>query len=457
MRKRLLCIVLILMLVLTACEGESQKVRRGKTREADKKSSSVKKTPTPDKKQPTLTPTPTPEQGQVLRLWCTAVIDNSNRYAYEQAIRDMERIYPDIKLEWEANYNEDYKFKLKSALANPNNDTAPDIFYTWACHFLEDFVDAGTVYCLDDIYPKYASVLTQKMCKNVTFNGKLYGVPTNFSCVLVYANMSILKKVGYEDVPATFSELMECCDKLVAAGYTPFGLGAGYNQQWCTSEYLEPMIIQTIGAKEWEDILLERKTWNNSGIATAVDAFQEMMAKRYINADCNTMPNDDVKANFMKGKYAFYMNGSWCCADVINTLGATDEVKVCTFPVIDPGKGSTGYFIGGPSEALAVNARSKNAELAAEYVFELGRLISKYQYLTGCGLPTFAVDYEAMDVNKLTRQAAKLTTECKDMVLFGDVIMRTEGVEKYLRALEEVMNGTVNGTGFAAKLGNSIQ
>ena len=102
-----------------------------------------------------------------LTMWCIATESDSNRHSYVQAIEDMQKKYPDINFTWEAFENQSYKTKIKAAVSA---NEMPDIFFTWSCAFLGDFVDAGKVYCLDDAYQNYKSELPEVMMGNSTYN-----------------------------------------------------------------------------------------------------------------------------------------------------------------------------------------------------------------------------------------------------------------------------------------------
>ena len=385
-----------------------------------------------------------------LTMWCIATKSDSNRASYEAAIKDMEKKYPDIKLDWSATENEAYKTKIKTAVAG---NSMPDIFFTWSCAFLGDFVKADKVYCLDEAYKKFASSLDEKMCKNTTYNGKKYGVPLTMNIVGLFANMDILKEVGYTDVPGTYEDLIKCCDALVAAGKIPFGCAG--KETWCVTEYLESIIEKSCGAKTLDDIFVNGATWDNADVTKAVNIFQEMITKKYFDPNGVALSNDEIKANFMNGKYAFYMNGTWNCADFAKKEGF--NVKVAEFPVIDSSKSQLGQLIGGPSDTLAVAKSSKNAAKAAEYTFELGKLICMYGYLDGCGLPAWKVDYDESKVNALTQSVAKIVAASDYMVLFGDTAMPSEEAQKYLEFVAKVYTSEVNGKQFTDGLKAAIR
>jgi raffinose/stachyose/melibiose transport system substrate-binding protein len=387
-----------------------------------------------------------------LKMWCIATESDSNRKSYENAIKDMAAKYPDITLEWDAIENEAYKTKIKTAVSG---DNMPDIFFTWSCAFLGDFVSAGKVYCLDEAYKDFADKLPEKMCKNTTYDGKKYGVPLTMNIVGLFANMELLKKAGYDEIPGTYEEFIKCCDALKAQGIIPFGCAG--KETWCVTEYLESVIEKSCGAQVLDDIFMGRASWDNSDVAKAVDTFQGMVTKGYFDPDGAALTNDVVKTNFMAGKYAFYMNGTWNCADFSNDANFKDKVKVAEFPVINGDKAKLGQLIGGPSDTLAVAKSSKNAATAAKYTFELGQLICKYGYLDGCGLPAWTVDYDASAVNPLTQSVAEIVAKSDYMVLFGDTAMTSEDAAKYLKEVDSVYSCEVDGSKFVSDLKASIR
>ena len=393
---------------------------------------------------------PVAEQTE-LTMWCIATESDSNRKSYENAIAAMAEKFPNVELKWEATENQAYKTKIKAAV---QADQMPDIFFTWSCAFLKDFVDAGKVYCLDEVYKQYSSELATNMLGNVTFDGKIYGVPLTMNIVGLFANMDLLKQVGYDAVPGTYEEFIACCDKLKAAGIIPFGCSG--KETWCVTEYLESVIEKSCGAATLDDIFMGRATWDNADVASAVDTFQGLVNNGYFDPDGIALTNDEVKANFMAGKYAFYMNGTWNCADFDKNADFKDKVQVSEFPVINADKAELGQLIGGPSDTLAVSASSKNAELAAEFCMALGKEICHYGYLDGCGLPAWTPYYDVSGINPLTQSVSQIVANSKQMVLFGDTAQAADAANTYLSYVDQVYGCAIDGAGFVAGLAKDI-
>jgi len=380
-----------------------------------------------------------------LTMWCIATESDANRPAYEQAIAEFEAAHPDVKIEWEAFENESYKTKIKAAMSDP--ETLPDIFFTWSGAFLGDFVDAGNVYCVDDAYKAFANDLPEVMLSNSTYDGHHYAIPLTFNIVALFANMDLLAEAGWDHVPETYEDLCACCDALLAKGIIPFGCAG--KETWCVTEYLEPIIEKTIGYEKLNAIFAGQESWNDPDIAVAVDNFQDMINKGYFDPNGMALGNDEVKANFIAGKTAFYQNGSWNCGEVNDQVA---NPQVALFPVMNADKATYGQVIGGPSDSLAVSASSKNAELAAQAAFELGKGICHYGYLAGSGLPAWTPDYDTSAVKPVVAAVADIVANSDGMVLFGDTAMSANPANTYLDYVSMVYGCELNGQQFVEGL-----
>ena len=394
-----------------------------------------------------------PAEGQtVLKLWCIATESDANRPAYLQAIADYEAAHPDVKIEMEAFENESYKTKIKAAMMGNDTSDLPDIFFSWSGAFLGEFVNAGRAYCLDENFKAYEGQLPESMLSTTTYDGKHYGVPTTFNIVAMYANMDLLKQAGWEEIPTTYEDLTKCCDDLLANGIIPFGCAG--KETWCVTEYLEPIMLKSIGYEALNSIFAGEATWNDPDIAKSVDVMQEMIDKGYFDPNGAALGNDEVKSNFLQGKTAFYQNGSWNTGEV---AAADFEAGVALFPVMNADRSSYYQLIGGPSDVLAVCAASENVDLAAEAAVALGKEICHYNYLNAVGMPAWIPDYDTSELSPLLVQIADLVGQSEGMVLFGDTAMAADPAQVYLDYVSQVYGGDIDGQGFIDGLTNDLQ
>ena len=387
----------------------------------------------------------------VLKLWCIATESDANRPAYLKAIEEYEAAHPGIKIEMEAFENESYKTKIKAAMMGGDTEDLPDIFFSWSGAFLGEFVNAGRVQCLDENFKAYADKIPESMLSTTTYDGKHYGVPTTFNIVAMYANMDMLAEVGWDHVPETYEDLTACCDALVAAGKIPFGCAG--KETWCVTEYLEPIIIKTIGYQDLDKIFAGEATWNDPDIAKSVATLQDMINKGYFDPAGIALGNDEVKANFLAGKTAFYQNGSWNTGEVAN---AEFKSGVGLFPLMNADRSSYNQTIGGPSDVLAVCSASKNLEAASAAAVELGKEICHYNFLNAVGMPAWAVDYDTSSLPQLLVDIGALVNSCEGLVLFGDTAMAADPAQIYLSYVAQVYGGDIDGEGFIAGLTKDI-
>ena len=378
-----------------------------------------------------------------LTLWDIATESDANRPAYDGALAAIKEAHPEIEIVEVSTENQAYKDKIAAAMADTT--TLPDIFFTWSGAFLGDFVEQNAVYALNDVYGNLAfkDSLPEVMLANGTFDGKSYAVPLTMNIVVLFANMDLLAQAGWTEVPTTYEDLIKCCDDLVAAGIVPFGCSG--KETWCVTEYLEPIMEKYVGAETLGSIFAGKTSWKDDDIKVAVETFQDMIKKGYFDPNGMSLGNDQVKANFIAGKYAFYQNGSWNCGEVNDAEG---NFKVALFPVMNAERATYAQVIGGPSDSLAVSASSPNAELAAQIAFELGKEICHYGYLAGSGLPAWTPDYDTSAVKDLVNDVAAIVAGADGMVLFGDTAMGGEAKDKYLEYVSQVYGCEVDGGAF---------
>ena len=364
------------------------------------------------------------EEEITLQLWSIATESDSSHQTYVDAIAAYEAEHPGIKIEHTSTENNAYKTKIKAAMSS--GEELPDIFFTWSMGFLGEFVNAGRVVCLDDYYPAYADELPEAMTVNVRYDNKMFGVPYTMSLVTLYANMDLLAQVGYDHIPATYDEMIACCDALKAAGIIPFGVSG--KEAWCLSEYVEPLVIKSVGGDKLRDMYNGVASWNDEGVIKAIAAFQDMVTKEYFDPSAPALGNDEVKNNFIAGKYAFYQNGSWNNKDIGEQ--AKFAVQAGTFPVLNPDV-TLYQMIGGPNNTLAVTESCEHKAEAIDAAFFLARYFSDADYKSGANLPCWAADPKA-EVGPLIVSAADMAAKADNMVLFGDNFLSADAANTYL-------------------------
>lgn len=136
---------------------------------------------------------------------------------------EFEKEHPDIKLEIQSvGGGTDYGASLRAKFSSGDE---PDIFTIGGNNerdmWLEYLEDLSGEAWAKDVKPLAA--------KQMTIDGKLYGMPMNLEGYGFIYNKDLFKKAGITEKPLTLTALREASEKLKSAGITPFANGY---QEW---------------------------------------------------------------------------------------------------------------------------------------------------------------------------------------------------------------------------------
>ena len=276
---------------------------------------------------------------------------------------------------------EEYYNKLNALVAA--GDT-PDVFIVSPGPQLTDYVEPGVAAPLDDYLNKDGwkdtftsdAVFTQQ-----TYDGKIYAVPLNTAAACCFYNTEMFEKAGAK-VPTNWDEMIDTCEKLKGAGYTPITISAG--TAWCLSMvagYLceaEGVELAKLadGSASWEDGKLE------SAATKLVDL------SKYFQKTAAGDTNDVATANFYNEEAAILIQGSWVIGQ-INGSNPDFESKcgVFQFPGVDR--------IIAKSDSLCMSSTTKNPDGAAALIkYFTDDTAQKYTAEKGGKIPVTKVQYD---------------------------------------------------------------
>ena len=440
MKKSLLLLLLaVLSLAICACEKGGKEETVVTPTEKAVKAPAVTADPTEKQAEPsatvtltpTSTPTPTEPVSISLELWCDVTEDDARRYAFEAAAIDMVQKHPEIEFSWYALDSEEYRQKLEYA---KDTGELPDIFLA---QIGEEFVDSagrGRLYCLDEAYKAFSDSLPRKACDAVTVNGSLYGIPCTVELYCMYVNTDLLSEAGYDKVPSTYLDLIECCAALHAKGITPFAF-CGDDAEYVAA-FLESMIEKTCGGRTLSAICNGTAGWKNGEVAGAVNAFRYLMANGYFGGEYLTNTYSAAKEQFLQGKAAFFLDSSKNAGE----HAAIGSVKASEFPVLNKQKSASGQLIGETENILVVSAESAHPDVAAQFAYEFAKLVSKYDYLSENNIPAWKVDYEDPEVDLLLRSITGLANDAKYTIPYADAAMGSAEAERFRQECVKMLN-----------------
>ena len=280
----------------------------------------------------------------------------ANATATENLVKAFEAKNPGVKINVVSQPADNYFDLLQAAAISK---TGPDLATQWTGLF--DLKYKNYLQPLNDVVP----LDELKKLKGIEYSSLNFNpddgvlvVPLEVQFYNGFYNKDLFTKAGLDPnaFPTTWDELFAACDKLKAAGITPFvygtggqALGGGF-YPWYDISYLMMYLAPT----DWKKLYTGELSWTDPTVKAQVDKWVSLFQKGCTNQDVLT--NSDSIAQFEQGKAAMTMEGTWQIADFQDKLG--DTVGVFVPPFSDkPIKGVVEY--GGDGFSMTTYSQHK--------------------------------------------------------------------------------------------------
>lgn len=320
---------------------------------------------------------------------------------------------------------------------------APDIFSSHAAGRLKTYVDAGKIYSLDDAFakdPEWRERFKEGVFDHLTFDGKIYAIPTSINVAALFYNTQIFAEYGLEP-PTTYDELKEVIRVLVDNNVTPFAFGA--KDAWAAAVFAELVENRIGGSEPFEKVVARTGSWEDSCFIKGGEVMQELVALGAFPDGFLGMGYDETLAMFTNGQAAMFVMGSWA----VGSIGAEDSrVKditgVAKFPVFKDGKGDIDTWLGQPDHNLAITASAADKEAAAAFLkmWSTDEVQSISAEKTG-KLTVTKTQLDPANVLPLGVELSNLLEDMKEMFIFYDVALGPQIGDEYNNTVQAVLAG----------------
>ena len=202
----------------------------------------------------------------------------------------------------------------------------PDMFGCTTGNMFELMFEDGII--MDLTGQEFLSSVEPSSLEMSTYNGKNWRLPYSLSCYGLYVRTDIFEEQGLA-LPTTWDELMDVCEKLTAAGITPFALPD------------KTMVYQRM--ERMMSFMSEDDSEFKQIAAGELEAKDSKLLQNYANASLqivNYMTPESLGAEYTEsyqqliaGQAAMTINGGWSLA----TLKDYDpDIKVALIPMPNP-------------------------------------------------------------------------------------------------------------------------
>lgn len=249
-------------------------------------------------------------------------------------------------------------------------------------------------------YPKYyADISSLGFTKdnlncyaNGEVNDKLYALPSSIGYTGVIYNKNAFKKAGITSVPKTMDEFYADCEKLKAAGITPFA--SNYKDKWPLDPYSNghSLAQAQTGDENFENSFEAKNPFDDpNGLIYGFKFMRTMKEKGYLEKDLMSTSWDSSKKDLAQGNTAMTYLGTWLPPQLVQNGAKAEDIGMFPLP------GTKALVMGGDT-CIGIAKNSKHLEEAKKF---LKWLFTNDRYPKACGIPSPIKDAK-QDVPGLT-------------------------------------------------------
>jgi N-acetylglucosamine transport system substrate-binding protein len=231
----------------------------------------------------------------------------------------------------------------------------------------QDLTDLFAAPSLDIPGKTVAETLVPGAIEQGTYNGKPYAMNYSYTVYGLWYNSKLFAKNNWTP-PTTWADFTAQCDKIKAAGITPFGY-AGAN----ASYYMVRAVMTSAAKIGTEQVLkdidnLKPGAWQNDAVKKAAAAWGEI-GNKYINKAFLGLKHTEVQLQQDQDKVAFYPCGSWLENEQAKDTPPTFEYAVTAYPSVTTSDQLPATAINAAAgEIYFAAAKGKNPRGAMEYL-----------------------------------------------------------------------------------------
>lgn len=340
---------------------------------------------------------------------------------------------PDIDIEFEFVATDNFDNVLNSQL---QAGEGPDIIEVGG----QTKLLARAGYLMDLSDQEFIGRYTDSGLQAYTVDGKIYAEPLQSWFEGIFYNKKIFEDNNIS-VPKTWDEFIEIHKTLKEKGIKAQTMGA---------QSYEPMMKQSIGMvnnlfysdssnMKFDEDFNEETAKLEEKWLPAVEEWYKIIEEGCLDAEMLGLSYDQALDEFATEKAAMWECGPWAVETI---LEKNPDIELGMFPMPGTDADKTGWLVGGPGSAWAINAKSEHAEEALK-VLELTSSAEAQQALAKDNAGSSFVEGVEIDLGDIY-------TDCEEAFKAGNVYapwtaVWTNGnavVESYGKSLQEVLSGS---------------
>ncbi len=340
------------------------------------------------------------KDGEKEKLVISCYLADDSQVAVREKYIDepLKEAFPDVDIEIKM-YND-----RQSLQVEVTGGGGPDILDLDGPTDVAEFAKAERVLDLGPYAEKYGwqDMFYDWAYNSCFYNEKLYSLPTAFEGMVMYYNMDVFEENNWE-IPTTKEELEALMPKIKEAGIIPISFGNS-NYQGAV-DWLYSTFTSCYGGPEAVKAAMEGTgKFTDDAIKDSLQVMVDWWEKGWLGDNASqSITNEDMMAFFAEGRAAMMINGTWASNQLLATY--PDCNWDSEMLPADAEHGPILPFATGGG--YAINANSKNADLAAEVLNYLFTSLDRhYQSINEAGYQPYPL--KEFDLSRLEGMDEKL-------------------------------------------------
>ena len=314
--------------------------------------------------------------------------NDGNARNFKDAVAEWQKLTGNTVLDSSVTSDETFKTRV---IMDYQTGAEPDILFYFSGEDASVLVQNNRVVSLDEIrevYPDFASNMKESLMQESPVDRKIYCIPVNGYWEGLFVNKKVCREAGVEipDENTDWDTFMTMCEKIRDAGYIPIAASLAnvphYWFEFCIYNYQDPETHAIVPESLYDR---QGRAWS-----AGLNDIRMMYEKGFFPPSTLSASDDETMRDFIGGKAAFLLDGSWRVSAIENAAENIDDFCVTFVPGKNDRK--TTDIIGGLSSGYYISRKAwedpEKREAAVNFVSYMttDEMVSRFALVSATAL-----------------------------------------------------------------------
>lgn len=295
----------------------------------------------------------------------------------------------------------------------------------------------------------WADTFEPSLLKLGQSDGKQYTLPYFYSVLGWWYDPDLFAQHNWTP-PKNYTELLDLCQKIKAAGIAPITYQGQY-PDYMIAGMLQPWVISHGGLEAFTAMQnLEPGAWKSESVVKAATMIRELRDMGYFQQGATALSHTEAQAEFVNRRAAMVPCGTWLYAEMSATMPAGRKMAFMLPPVLGDGKGDPSAIMI-KIEPWMVPAQAKNQTHAIGLFKTMTTLDNAKKFVTEKGTLMAIKGSEEAEMPEYLKGAATSFKASKAVWAAQWKEWYPDFYKSVESAVTELLNGNLDPQAFADK------